>query len=103
VRDSLPYLPLIARLCLDQPMKAFGGRALSSLVQPERVSPKALAELADRIGPALFTSAHWLWSEPLRIVALTGLKLAVTPRDFQPILELQRQSMLRLGGALQTS
>ena len=103
VRDSLPHLRLVARVCLEQPMNAFGGRPLRSLVQPERVSPKAMSDLAERIGPALFTSAHWLWSEPLRIVALTGLKLALAPRDFQPILELQRQSMLRLGGALQTA
>ena len=47
---------------------------------PERVSPAALTELGARIGPALFTSAHWLWTEPLRILGLTGLQLAVKPQ-----------------------
>lgn len=103
VRASLPLLDTVAAVALEAPMRAFGGRSLASLVPPARVSPTALAEMATRLGPALYTSAHWLWSEPLRILALTGLRLAETPRDFQPILDLQRQSMLRLGGALQTA
>jgi hypothetical protein len=103
VQASRPLLPLLAQTVLDQPMHAFKQRGLSSLVPPARVSPKALHELAEQLGPALFTSAHWLWSEPLRILGLTGLRLAESPREFQPLLELQQQSMLRLGGALQTS
>jgi hypothetical protein len=101
-RDSLPLLEAVVQLVLEAPMRAFQGRALRHLVMPERVSPTALNELGARIGNALFTSAHWLWTEPLRILGLTGLRLALTPRDAEPILELQRQSMLRLGGALQT-
>jgi hypothetical protein len=103
VQESLPLLPLVARLCLDRPMRCFGGRNLRSLLPLERVSPTALREMAARLGPALYTSAHWLWSEPLRILALTGLDLAERPREFPTILERQRMSMLRLGGALQTS
>jgi hypothetical protein len=103
VQDSLPLLPLVARLCLDRPMQCFGARSLRSLLPPERVSPTALREMAARLGPALYTSAHWLWSEPLRILALTGLDLAQRPREFPTILERQRMAMLRLGGALQTS
>lgn len=103
VQASVPLLPLLAQTVLDQPMRAFGQRSLASLVPPARVSPKALHGMAEQLGPALFTSAHWLWSEPLRILGLTGLRLAETPREFQPLLELQQQSMLRLGGALQTS
>jgi hypothetical protein len=102
VHDSLPLLDAVVQIVLEAPMRAFQGRALRSLVMPERVSPAALNELGARIGNALFTSAHWLWTEPLRILGLTGLRLAVAPRESEPILELQRQSMLRLGGALQT-
>ena len=102
VHDSLPLLGAVVRLTLDTPMRAFQGRALRAIVIPERVSPAALNELGARLGNALFTSAHWLWAEPLRIVALTGLQLALKPFDARRILELQRESMLRLGGALQT-
>jgi len=103
VQESLPHLDTVAAVCLDQPLPCFGHRPLRALVQPERVSPHALREMSTRLGPALFTSAHWLWSEPLRTLGLTGLQLAESPREFQPILERQQQSMLRLGGALQTS
>ena len=101
--DSVSILKSVVRLTLDTPMRAFGGHSLRALVQPERVSPAALDELNERIGPALFTSAHWLWTEPLRILALTGLQFASMPRDLNAILQLQEESMLRLGGALQAA
>ena len=88
---------------LDTPMRAFQDRPLRAIVRPERVSPGSLNEMADRIGPALFTSTHWLWTECLRILALTGLQLATRPRDVGDILKLQEESMLRLGGALQAA
>ena len=84
-------------------MRSFNGRPLRALIQPERVSPAALAELGERIGPALYTSAHWIWSEPLRILALTGLQVANRPKDLNSVLQLQEQAMLRLGGALQAA
>jgi hypothetical protein len=100
LENSLPILKTAVRLILDTPMRAFQGRPIRALIPPERVSPEALNELAGRMGPALFTSAHWLWTEPLRTLALTGLQLAVRPRDLNGILQMQEQSMLRLGGAL---
>jgi hypothetical protein len=103
LEDSRPILDSVVRLTLDTPMRSFNGRALRALIQPERVSPAALSELGGRIGPALFTSAHWLWTEPVRILALTGLQLAGRPRDPSEVLQLQEQSMLRLGGALQAA
>lgn len=103
LEDSLPILKTVVRLTIDTPMRAFDGRPLRALIQPERVSPTALDELDKRIGPALFTSAHWLWTEPLRILALTGLQLANRPRELNDILQLQEQSMLRLGGTLQAA
>ena len=102
VRDSLPLLDTVATVALQEPMRAFRSRSLAAIVMPERVSPRALNELGARLGNALYTSAHWLWTEPLRILGLTGLKLALAPNEAEPILALQRQSMLRLGGALQT-
>jgi hypothetical protein len=103
LEDSRPILNSVVRLTLDTPMRSFNGRALRVLIQPERVSPAALSELEGRIGPALFTSAHWLWTEPLRILALTGLQLAGRPQELNEVLRLQEQSMLRLGGALQAA
>jgi hypothetical protein len=103
IDDSLPALKTIAAITLDTPMRAFRGASLRALIKPERVSPSALTAMADRIGPALFTSSHWLWTESLRILALTGLQLATRPQDLNDILGLQEQAMLRLGGARQAA
>jgi hypothetical protein len=91
------------RITLDTPMRAFRGAPLRALVRPERVSPEALVEMAQRIGPALFTSSHWLWTEALRILALTGLQLATAPQELKEILAAHEQAMLRLGGARQAA
>ena len=103
LENSRPILKDIVRLTLDTPMRAFKARPLRALIQPERVSPAALSELNERIGPALFTSAHWLWTEPLRILALTGLQVASRPENLTDLLKLQEESMLRVGGALQAA
>jgi hypothetical protein len=100
IEGSLPLLPAVVELTLARPATAFGGRSLSALVPPGRVSPKALAELRERLGPSLFASSHWLWTEPLRILALTGLMAAERPHELAQITGLQEQAMLRLGGAL---
>jgi hypothetical protein len=103
LEDSIPALTTVVRITLDTPMQAFGGARLRALVHPERVSPQALTDMAARIGPALFTSSHWLWTESLRILALTGAQIATRPQDLKEILRVQEQSMLRLGGALKAA
>lgn len=101
--ESKAVLRTVVRITVDTPMQAFRGTTLRALVRPERVSPDALTEMAATIGPALFTSTHWLWTESLRILALTGWQLATRPRDLNEILRLQEQSMLRLGGVVQAA
>lgn len=97
--DSVAELKTVVRTTLDTPMRAFRGAPLRALVMPERVSPQSLREMSDRIGPALFTSSHWVWTESLRILALCGWELAARPQDLRQILRLQEQAMLRLGDA----
>jgi hypothetical protein len=65
---------IVAKLTLATPMRAFGGRTLVDLASPDRVSPKALAALEARLGKALFTSSHWIWTEALRLLAITALR-----------------------------
>lgn len=101
---SVPRLRAVAEVVLDSSMKAFGGRSLRAHVVPERVSPTALEELYTRVGAALFTSSHWLWSEPLRVLALTGYRIGSAGESRRSVfLDLQEQSMLRIGGALQAA
>src|SRR5262249_20419521 len=89
LRVSLPLLPDIANLVLRKPMRAFGGRALSALIDPGRVSPVALEGLERRLGEALFTSMHWIWTEALRLLALTGLSAATRPERALEVLKQQ--------------
>jgi hypothetical protein len=103
LRASLPLLPNIANVTLRKPMRAFDGRALCSLIDPGRVSPAALDALERQLGAALYTSMHWIWTEALRLLALTGLRVSTVPHQATEIHTQQESWMLRLGGALQAA
>lgn len=100
---SLSLLPKIVDLTLRKPMRAFGGRALASLINPERVKPETLLALEAQLGPALYTSMHWVWTEALRLLALTGLRSATLADKNMNMFKQQDEWMLRLGGALQAA
>ncbi len=103
LRASLPLLPKIVDITLRKPMRGFQARPLVALVNPERVKPEALLAMERQLGPALYTSMHWIWTEALRLLALTGLRKATMIDRVGEIFKLQEQWMLRLGGALQTT
>jgi hypothetical protein len=97
---SIPRLPRIVEVCLLDQMRAFGGRPLTALVDPMRVRPDALAALARDAGASLGTSSHWLWSEGLRLLALSGYQAATEP-DRAPEIAAEFEAwMLRLGGGV---
>lgn len=94
---SIPRLPRLVEVCLAEPMRAFGGRPLTALVDPMQVRPDALRELARDAGASLGVSSHWLWSESLRLLALSGYRAATEP-DRTPEIAAEFESwMLRLG------
>jgi len=103
LRASLPLLPNIVNITLRQPMRAFGGRPIVALINPERVKPETLLAMEQQLGAALYTSMHWIWTESLRLLALTGLRKATMFDRAAEIIKLQEQWMLRLGGALQAA
>jgi hypothetical protein len=103
LQASLPLLPSITQITLREPMRAFDGRPLAALINPERVKPATLLAMEQQLGTALYTSMHWIWTEALRLLALTGLRLATTPeKKVDPFTEPE-EWMLRLGGALQAA
>jgi hypothetical protein len=103
IRQSLPLLPRVVEITLRQPMKAFGSRPLSALVNPARVSPEALRALGLQLGAAMYTSTHWVWHESLRTLAYTGLRLATEPERELEILQQQESWMFRLGDMVQAA
>lgn len=79
LRRSHERMDRIARACLVTPVPGFGGRPVTAVIDPRRVSPQALDELERATGPALWTSPHWRRTEGIRIVALAGLREAEHP------------------------
>jgi hypothetical protein len=97
VTAVLPLLPRIVDAGLLTPMNGFGGRRLADLVDPQRVSPAALRQMQRDAGAAAFTSSHWVWTECLRLMALSGLRFATEPEAGREILRQQEEWMVRLG------
>jgi hypothetical protein len=97
ITASLPVLRTVARLTLATRMQAFRGRTLADVVPPARVSPAALDHLERRLGPALYTSPHWIWTECLRLLALTSLRGDGGAAEGRP-RPTSESWMLRLGG-----
>jgi hypothetical protein len=102
VERSRPALPEIVELCLRRKMRAFGGRALTDLIEPARVAPAALERLEAEVGQALYTSSYWIWTECVRLIALTGYQLVTRPDETKQIIALQDQLMDRLGNSVAT-
>jgi hypothetical protein len=100
---SVAFLPSIVRITLREPMRAFDGRPLAALINPDRVKPEALLAMEQQLGAALYTSTHWIWTEALRLLALTGLRIATTPDKKVDTFAQPEEWLLRLGGALQAA
>ena len=90
---SRPRLGSIAGACLDTPVPALQGRSMTSVLDPTRVSPSALADLEHRAGQALWTSPHWRRVEGIRLIALAGLREAERPLEAAQWIERARTWM----------
>lgn len=94
---SVRALPRIAEVCLRRPYAAFGGRTITELADPGRVSPAALTLLERDAGPSLFASPYWIDRECLRLLALSGYRAATEPRNATAVAGQFETWMLRLG------
>lgn len=103
VTGSIERLPRLVDVCLLRATRAFGGRALGAVVDPARVRPDALAQLARDAGPSLFTSSHWIWTECLRLLALSGYRAATEPERAKEIADQFETWMLHLGRGIEAA
>jgi hypothetical protein len=92
---SKAAMPRIAQACLSAPVPGLGGRPMTDVLDPKRVSPQALAELERTAGAALWTSPHWRQAEGIRIVALAGLREAECPETAPMWIERARNWFTR--------
>jgi hypothetical protein len=97
VTAVVPLLPRIVEAALLTPMACFHDKTLADLVDPQRASPAALREMQSKAGGSAFTSSHWIWTECVRLTALTGLRYAIEPEKGPEILKLQEDWMIKLG------
>jgi hypothetical protein len=93
----LPLLPRIVKLSLLTELPCFRSRRLADLVDPQRVAPAVLRQLLIDAGAAAFTSTHWIWTECLRLTAVSGLRFATEPEFGHEILKQQEDWMVKLG------
>jgi hypothetical protein len=103
IGTSLPLLPRVVEITLQQPMQCLAARPLAAHIDPARVSPPALLAMEAQFGPALYTSMHWVWTESLRLLAVTGYHKATRPGGTAELMERQEAWMMRLGGALEAA
>ncbi len=97
LEGSIQALPAIAEIVLYRRYRAFGGRPLTRLINPARVSPESLEQLARDAGSAAFTSPYWAWNEAIRLLALAGYRAGIGATELTDALRQQEQWMLRLG------
>ncbi|WP_395110165.1 hypothetical protein [Actinomadura sp. SCN-SB] len=99
-RGSLPRLANLAGVCTRTPMRAFGGRTLAELIDPRRVAPAELRQLAGRAGPSLYTSSHLQRLEPMRILSWSVLQeyLPTAGSEARPGPTAFESWLHRLGG-----
>ena len=86
-------LPAIAAACLDSPVPGLRGLPMTSVLDPARVSPAALAQLERAAGAALWVSTHWRRSDGIRLVALAGLREAEQPHEARAWIDRARTWM----------
>jgi hypothetical protein len=97
IREVTPLLPRVVDLALLTRLPCFAGRRLADLVDPHSVSPDVLRMMQRNAGAAAFNSSHWIWTECLRLTALSGLRYAVEPEAGREILKQQEDWMIKLG------
>lgn len=95
--ESARELPRVSQITLERTYAAFGGKSLIELVDPQRVSPKALENLEQRGGAGLFSSPYMIHSESLRLLALTGYRFATEPANAKEIMGKHIDAMMILG------
>lgn len=101
IKQCIEVLPLVVEILLKSQFRAFGGRSLSQLINPNRAGPLELNKLEYLAGPALFTSHAWIWKESIRLLAINGYKIGLGTGDLQALYKQQEEWMTRLGFAVE--
>lgn len=102
ITRSKPLLPVVTRVALQEPMRAFGGRGLDRMIDPSRASPRALEDFERTTATPFDAPPGRLRTTGVRLLALSALKVATEPGNIAALTAQQRYWMRRLGGAVVT-
>jgi len=97
IHHSIPLLPTIADVVLKRQYRAFQGKALIDIIDPRRISPIALDQFEREAGPRAFELPYVVKSESLRLLALSGLRIATDPIRGRDYYHKQHRALLVLG------
>jgi len=78
-RQSVAAIGDIVATCTRAPMRSFGGRPLTAIVDPRRASPPALAQLVRQAGASLTTSTYLQRRESIRILTWLATRASADP------------------------
>lgn len=97
VQKSIPELPKIAGIVMRTKFKSLGNKALVDIVDPRRVSPVQLQKFEYEAGPRAFNLAYIVKSEPIRLLALSGLRISTDPARGREYYQKQYDALQVLG------
>lgn len=99
IRECEKALPEVVDICLTTRYKAFAGKTLTDIIHPQQVSPKTLGTLNLTSGP-LQQSHAWIYQECLKLLALTGYRIATVQEGVELEYKKQEEWMMRLGTSM---
>jgi hypothetical protein len=97
--QSIAAMNDIVDTCTRAPMRAFGGRPLTAIANPQRASPQALAQLANRAGASLTTSSYLARREAIRILAWLSTRAQDDPASATQHRHNLEGWLARVGGS----
>ncbi|HRH48112.1 MAG TPA: hypothetical protein PLP23_05160 [Panacibacter sp.] len=101
IKKSIPLLPLIAQAILQTKQKAFNNKSITELVNANLVLPAALKKFEDEMQRRANHPNEYLTANSLKIVALSGYKVATEKNNIEAATENLSQFLKQLGGKAQ--
>ncbi|NLF43602.1 MAG: hypothetical protein GX587_12980 [Bacteroidales bacterium] len=103
INSSIPILRDVVETIFHKPMRVFAGNAFANVVNPFRVSPEMLYSMEQELGASLYNSSHWIWTEALRLLALSSFKAATMYSEKPNTIYQNENWMLKLGSQIKAA
>jgi hypothetical protein len=99
IQACVRVLPDVVDVCLRSSFEAFRNKTLSEIIDPMCVSPAALERLQHLADGSLINSHAWIDKECLKLLALTGYRVATGNDNIDEAYRRQELWMAKLGAS----